>query len=110
MADTKGIDDAIAALNDFKKEWGQEFLRRVSAKTPAAPSEFEGSGKLRDSWVIAAGETEFTITNTATDKEGKQYWTYVEYGTEHMPAVGMLRTTIQESADITRVARDKAKL
>lgn len=83
-------------LRRFKEEFGVELLERTRARTPVR------SGALKGGWGFRNKATSIEIYNT------QEYAAYVEFGTEKMAPRGMLRTSLLEADDITRVAKDKA--
>ena len=95
-------------LDDYKAEFLKELLVRIEQKTPVAPSVFEHSGKLKASWEGTIEGDSIYIDNTAINKQGVRYWGFLEYGTEDVTPVAMVRRSIMESADIAAIARRKA--
>lgn len=96
------IDKVFAGLDTkllkFKEEYGVEFVRRVRDKTPVK------TGHLQASWGFERKATDIEIYNVA------DYAGYIEYGTEHIPPVGMMRATLEEANQIAEVAAEKAGL
>jgi len=88
--------DLDTRLVNFKKEYAMEFQRRVEERTPVL------TGALQKGWLNALTQTGFTISNI------QPYASYVEYGTEKMAPRAMIGTTILESEQIAKVAKDKA--
>ena len=92
------MKDYTSLLASFKQEFADEFRERVSARTPV------DSGNLQKSWDAAVLRDSIEISN------GARYAAYIEYGTVHIPPVGMLRTTVLEAEDIARTAAERVGL
>jgi len=80
-----------------KVEFATEFLSRWGARTP-----------YRTGTLLAGNDVKITDTNFEFINN-VPYFTYVENGTPNMSPVGMLKTTMIESADIWRIAMRRAK-
>ena len=97
MAD---IDKVFANLNtrlrNFKREFGVEFMERVKVRTPVK------TGRLQGGWGFTMKQSDIEIYNVV------EYASFVEYGTPRMAPRGMLRTTLLESNDIAKVAKERA--
>lgn len=100
MANIHEIEGVFAQLDTglkkFKEEWGMEFLERVKQKTPVR------TGHLQNSWGFTMKAQDIEIYNTMP------YAVAVEYGNEHMAPRAMMQTTLLESEQITKVAKQKA--
>ena len=83
-------------LRKFKEEWAMEATTRIQQRTPVR------TGALQGGWGITMKTGGFEIYNT------KEYAAYVEYGTPKMAPVGMVRTTLLEKDDITKVAKERS--
>jgi hypothetical protein len=83
-------------LRKFKREWASEAVTRIQQRTPVR------TGDLQGGWGVTMKTTGFEIYNT------KDYAAYVEYGTPKMAPVGMVRTTLLEKDDITKVAKERS--
>jgi HK97 gp10 family phage protein len=109
MADEtiKGIENlqaAIDKLGKIDKEWAAEALRRVQSYTPVL------TGDLRDSWKCTVKDGVITIENTAVDKEGNYYGSFVEFGTVHQRGQFFTTRTLAEGEQIWQVAKQKVGL
>jgi hypothetical protein len=93
------IDGIFAGLDTklrkFKTAWGVEFMERVKARTPV------DSGHLQNSWGFVEKATDLEIYNTMP------YASSVEFGTDKMAPRGMMQSTLLESEQITKVAKEK---
>ncbi len=85
----KDIDD------DYADEFAQEFEDRVAQRTPV------DTGLLRNSWETHVSASEITISNDV------EYAGFVEDGTEHMEGAHMIKTTIMEIPEISRVVLNR---
>lgn len=83
-------------LRKFKQEIGIEATARAAARTPVK------SGHLQNSWGFTMKATDIEIYNVA------DYASYIEYGTEHIAPVGMLRATLEEMPQIMEIAAERA--
>ena len=95
------IDKVMAGLDTrlrkFKREWGVEFLERVKARTPVI------TGRLQRGWGFEEKAKDISIYNVV------DYASFVEYGTDRMEPRAMMRTTLLEKDDITKVALERTK-
>ena len=85
-------------LSKYKKEFADEFLKRVKQRTPV------DTGTLQGAWTATFEDKSVTIENDTP------YAGYVEMGTVHHSPVGMLRTTVAEAENISEVAKERAGL
>ena len=87
----ESITKQIAEADDnFKKEFADEFEKRVKRRTPV------DTGTLRRGWKVK-------VTSNSIDvKNDVPYAGYVEDGTEHMAGAHMLKTTVSETAAIAK--------
>lgn len=77
----------------YEKAYKDEFLKRVVNRTPV------DSGTLRNGWKITGSSIENDVP----------YAGYVEDGTESMAGAHMVKTTMSESAQISKIAMKKAQ-
>jgi hypothetical protein len=92
------MKDYANKLEEFRAAFAEEFFNRVVNRTPI------DTGILRDSWDINLTATSIDIDNSAP------YSAYVEYGTWKMAPRGMVRTTVLEAEQITKLAKERAGL
>lgn len=86
------------AVDNFIELFAVEFFEEVVRKTPVR------SGYLQSRWQKRVETGTINISNDAG------YASYVEFGTEKMAPVGMLRTTLENSQQIAdRIARKVSK-
>ncbi len=94
--------DVKGKLQAFKEEFAKEFQKRVEDRSPV------DTGLLKKSWETEIVPGAINLTSDATNKSGQQYAGYLEYGTEKIPPVGMVRTTMLEAEQIAKIAKERA--
>jgi hypothetical protein len=92
------IDALEKKLDKAKTEFAKEFKARWDRRTPVV------SGTLQKGNIVTVAAGQFEFTNDV------HYFPFVENGTPHQKPVGMLKTTVHESADIWEKAMRKAGL
>jgi len=83
-------------LEYFAEEFAYEFEERVRERTPVQ------SGALQDGWHVTNEGDTIVIENPVP------YAAFVEYGTPYMEPRAMLRTTLAEKNEITKIAIERA--
>lgn len=95
----------------FAREFADDFVDRVKLRTPNPPlspnpgsaANSPSTGKLRRGWKSKVSSKEVTIYNDV------EYAQYVEDGTEKMNGTHMLKTTANETGEISKRAYNKVK-
>jgi hypothetical protein len=87
----------VEVVDAFREEFLKEALKRVKQKTPVL------TGRLQAGWKGELTAEEIRINNDVP------YAGFVEYGTDRMAPRGMLRATVLETPEITRLAAKRAQ-
>jgi hypothetical protein len=94
----KRITERLRKTDDqFAEAFADEFEKRVKNRTPV------DTGTLQRGWETTVSPDEITIRNDV------EYAGYVEDGTEHMDGAHMLKVTMSEIPEISKIAQRKIK-